>query len=133
MFQVPQTLRLAGKSSLFQNLFQEASRCGVLNLYLLYLYLLYEAEFFSRIPGTIPTPSLIGARSEVLENETQVAAPMVDQVDLMEDNFKEVGCLGSTWMETWEAPSGVKYLDKIYERVKPSFKLLLKEFNINLQ
>ena len=89
--------------------------------------------FLSRIPGTIPTPSLIGARSEVLENETQVAAPMVDQVDLMEDSFKEVECLGSTWMGTWEAPSGVKYLDKIYERVKPSFKLLLKEFNINLQ
>ena len=102
MFQVPQTLRLAGKSSLFQNLFQEASRFGVWNLCLI------ELNFFSRIPGTIPTPSLIGARSEVLENETQVAAPMVDQVDLMEDNFKEVGCLGSTWMETWEAPSGVK-------------------------
>ena len=43
---------------------------------------------------------------------------MVDQVDLMvdlmEDNFKEER-LGSTWMVTWEAPSGVNYLYKMYE------------------
>ena len=88
----------------------------------------------------IPTRSLIGARSEVLENERQVVDPMVeqvdpmvDQVDLMEDNFKEVECLGSTWMGTWEAPSGVKYLDNIYKWAKHSLKLLLKEFNMNLQ
>ena len=68
-----------------------------------------------RIPGMIPTLSLIGERNEVLENETQVEDPMVDLVDLMEDNFKEVECLGSTWMGTWEAPSGVKYLDNMYK------------------
>ena len=57
----------------------------------------------------IPTLSLIGVQNEVLENGTQVEDHMVDQVDLsMEDNFKEVECLGSTWTETWEAPSGVK-------------------------
>ena len=66
--------------------------------------------------------SLIGAQSEALENETQVEDLMEDQVvfmvdqvdlmvDLMEDNFKEER-LGSTWTGTWEAPSGVKYLDK---------------------
>ena len=62
----------------------------------------------------IPTRSLIGAQSEVLENEIQVEDPMVDQADFTEDNFKEVECLGSTWMGTWEAPSGVKYLDKMF-------------------
>ena len=64
----------------------------------------------------IPTLSLIGARNEVSENGTQVEDLMVDQVDLiMEDNFKEVECLGSTWMVTWVAPSGVKYFDNMYK------------------
>ena len=63
--------------------------------------------------------SRIGALSEALENEMLVEDLMVDlvfptvdqgdlMVDLMEDNFKEVERLGSTWMVTWEAPSGVK-------------------------
>ena len=62
--------------------------------------------------------SRIGALSEALENEMLVEDLMVDlvdptvdqgdlMVDLMEDNFKEER-LGSTWMGTWEAPSGVK-------------------------
>ena len=72
--------------------------------------------------------SLIGARNEVSENGTQEEDLMVDQVDLiMEDNFKEVECLGSTWMVTWAAPSGVKYLDKCTN------ELLWEKFNINLQ
>ena len=85
----------------------------------------------------IPTRSLIGAQSEVLENEIQVEDLMVDlvdptvdqgdlMVDLMEDNFKEVECLGSIWMGTWEAQSGVKYLDKMSEWVKHCLQLLLK-------
>ena len=40
---------------------------------------------FSRIPGMILMRSLIGARSEALENETLVEDLMVDLVDLTVD------------------------------------------------
>ena len=66
-----------------------------------------------RILGMTQMRSLIEARSAVLENETQVGDPMADQVDLMADHFKEGGRLGSTWMGTWEAPSGVQYFNKM--------------------
>ena len=73
-----------------------------------------------RILGMTQMRSLIEARSAVLENETQVGDPMADQVELMADqvdltadHFKEGGRLGSTWMGTWEAPSGVQYFNKM--------------------
>ena len=66
-----------------------------------------------RILGMTQMRSLIEARSAVSENEMQVGDPMADQVDLMADHFKEGGRLGSTWMGTWEAPSGVKYFNKM--------------------